>query len=645
MVGSEKVTRFQILGRCRASLVGAVLVVSLGLLWGPAATGASRATAGPELAAAATAGAAYTALAPTRLLDTRVLGAALGPHGSTALAVTGGNVPAGATAVAINVTVTDTTAASYLTVYPAGVALPVISNLNWSPGQTVANLVIVPVGSGGEIDFYNDSGSTDLVVDLEGYFAPEPTGSTLGAYLPLTPARIADTRGGSGYPDAGTPLGPGVSLAVQVAGAGGVPATGVSAAILNITVTNTTAAGYLTVFPTGLARPTASNLNWTTGQTLANRVVVPVGSGGQISLYNQTGSSDVVVDVDGYFSSGSVNSSNLTLFSALSPVRILDTRQTNSPLSAAASVNVQVGGTAGIAAGASAVVANVTATDTTANSYLTVYPGAAPPVASDLNWSAGATVPNLTVAALSGSGMLAIYNHAGSVAVVVDVFGYFSPVGSSSTSSTIPSIASANWSGYEVSDGPYTSVAGTFTVPSLASSSTVSAMAEWVGIDGAANSSLIQAGVGESFDPTTNQVLIQPWWEILPAPETPITSVVVAPGDTVTVAIGQSSASMWTIHVTNDTNGQSFTTDQSYSGPLSSAEWIVEAPTVSSSGTVTTLGAYSPNITFTGLQDTGTSLGTTAVVMEQAGEVVSVPSTLTAAGFTVAYGSTQPAAP
>lgn len=639
-------TRFQILGRrCRASLVGAVLVASLGVLGGAAATGASGATAGPELAAAATAGAAYTALVPTRLLDTRVLGAALGPQGSTALAVTGGNVPAGATAVAINVTVTDTTAASYLTVYPAGVALPVISNLNWSPGQTVANLVIVPVGSGGEIDFYNDAGSTDLVVDLEGYFAPEPTGSTLGAYLALTPARIADTRVGSGYPDAGTPLGPGASLAVQVAGVGGVPATGVSAAVLNITVTNPTAAGYLTVFPTGLARPTASNLNWTTGQTLANRVVVPVGSGGQISLYNQTGTTDVVVDVDGYFSSGSVNSSSLSLFSALSPVRVLDTRQTNSPLSAAASVNVQMGGIAGIAAGASAVVANVTATDTTANSYLTVYPGGAPPVASDLNWSVGATVPNLTVAVLSGSGMLAIYNHAGSVAVVVDVFGYFSPVGSSSTSSTIPSIASANWSGYEVGDGPYTSVAGTFTVPSLASSSIDSAMAEWVGIDGAANSSLIQAGVGESFDPTTNEVLIQPWWEILPAPETPITSVAVAPGDTVTVAIGQSSASMWTIEVTNDTNRQSFATDQPYSGPLSSAEWIVEAPTVSSSGTVATLGAYSPNITFTGLQATGTSLGTTAVVMEQAGEVVSVPSALTAAGFTVAYGSTQPAAP
>ncbi|MHB8313648.1 MAG: hypothetical protein ACYDD0_10175, partial [Candidatus Dormibacteria bacterium] len=482
-----------------------MLGAGLALLGGPAPAAAA-ATSGPELAATATAGAAYTALEPTRLLDTRLAGAALGPRGSTSLAVTGGSVPADATAVAVNVTVTDTTAASYLTVYPAGVAAPTISNLNWSPGQTVANLVIVPIGSGGEVEFYNYAGSTDLVVDLEGYFAPELTGSTVGAYLALTPARIADTRVGSGYPEAGTPLGPGASLAVQVAGVGGVPATGVSAALLNVTVSNPAAAGYLTVFPTGLARPTASNLNWIKGQTLANRVVVPVGSGGQISLYNQSGTTNVVVDVDGYFSSGSVSSSNLSLFSALSPVRVLDTRQTNSPLGAAASVTVQMGGVAGIAASASAVVANVTATDTTAASYLTVYPGGPPPLASDLNWSAGETVPNLTVAGLSASGTLAIYNHAGSVAVVVDVFGYFSPVGSGSTSSTTPTIASANWSGYEVGDGPYTSVAGTFTVPDLAPSGTYSAMAEWVGIDGAANSSLIQAGVGESYDPTTNQV-------------------------------------------------------------------------------------------------------------------------------------------
>jgi len=603
------------------------------------------ASAGVELAATTTVGGAYTALVPTRLLDTRTSGSALGPEQTTALAVVGGSVPADATAVALNVTATDTTAASFLTAYPDGAALPVVSNLNWAAGETVANLVIVPIGSGGEVEFYNHAGSTDLVVDLEGFFAPEPDGSTLGAYLGLTPARIADTRVGSGYPDAGTALGPGATLSVQVAGMGGVPATGAAAVLLNVTATDTTAGGYLTVFPAGTAVPTASNLNWTAGQTVANRVVVPVGSGGQVSLYNSSGSTAVVVDVDGYFSAGALNNSGLSLFTPLSPVRILDTRATGSALAAGGSINVQVSGIAGIATDASAVVANVTATDTTGTSYLTVYPGGALPVASDLNWSPGQTVPNLTVAALSGSGALTIFNYAGSVAVLVDAFGYFSPLGSGTSSAPGPSIASANWSGYELGDGPYTSIAGTFTVPDLAPSSTATAMAEWAGIDGADNSSLIQAGVGETYDPSSNLVQIQAWWEILPAPETPITTLTVVPGDTVTVAIAQVTATTWAIRVSDDTNGESFTTEQTYGGPLASAEWIVEAPTVSSSGTIATLGVYSPAITFTGLQAGGNSLSTTAVVMEQGGVVVSVPSALASAGFAVAYGSTPPPAP
>ena len=634
-------TRRRFAGGYAAALLG----VGLALASGPGVAAAPPSTAGAERAASATTGAAYSALAPTRLLDTRVSGGALGPQGTTSLTVTGGSVPADATAVALNVTVTDTTAASYLSVYPAGGALPVISNLNWTLGQTVANLVVVPVGSGGQVDLYNHAGSTEVVVDLEGFFAPEMAGSTLGTYLALAPARIADTRVASGYPDAGMIMAPGGTLDVQVTGAGGVPTTGVAAVLLNVTVTNTTAAGYLAVFPAGLGRPVASNMNWSTGETVANRVLVPVGSGGQISLYNQLGNTDVVVDVNGYFSSGSLTGGNPTLFTAVSPLRVLDTRQTGSALGAAATVTAQMAGLDGIAADATAVVANVTVTDTTASSYLTIYPGGVLPVASDLNWSAGDTVPNLAMATLSGSGTISIYNKAGSTNVIVDAFGYFSPI--PSTTATLPttSIASANWSGYELGDGPYTSVTGTFTVPDLAASGTATATAEWVGIDGATNTALIQAGVGETYDPSTNQVAIQAWWEILPAPETPITTIVVSPGDTVTVSIGQLSGTTWLIRVTDDTKGQSFSIDQVYTGPLSSAEWIVEAPTISSTGTVATLGDYSPDVTFSGLGLSGSSLGTIAVIMEQGGFIVSVPSALTTSGFAVAYGSTAPAPP
>ena len=166
----------------------------------------------PIVGATDTTGGAYTPLQPTRLLDTRVAGEApsLTPGGSLSLPVVGtfGSVtmPPGATAVALNVTTTKTTAPSFLTVFPTGVSRPEISNLNWSAGDTVSNLVIVGVGAGGAVSFYNDAGTTDLVVDLEGYFAPEGGGSTAGSYVPLTPARITDTRPGSGEPNAGSTL-------------------------------------------------------------------------------------------------------------------------------------------------------------------------------------------------------------------------------------------------------------------------------------------------------------------------------------------------------------------------------------------------------------------------------------------------------
>ncbi len=374
----------------------------------------------------ATTGSAYTALAPKRLLDTRTTGAALGPNASLNLTVTGGSVPSDATAVALNLTATNTTATSYLSVYPAGEARPVVSNLNWTQGETVPNLVIVPVGSNGQVTIYNYTGNTNVVVDLEGYFAPETTGSTAGSYVPLTPARITDTRSGSTYPNAGNTLAAGGSLNVQVTGEGGVPSSGVTGAILNVTVTGTTAAGYLTAYPEGATRPLASNLNWGAGETVANRVVVPVSSTGMITLYNYSGSTDVVVDVSGYFTNGSSTPANASLYNPITPIRVLDTRTTGTPLSGGATLAVPMAGIDGIASNATAVVTNVTAANTTAASFFTVYPGGTRPTVSDVNWMAGQTVPNLTVATLGSTGSISIYNHAGSAAVIVDAVGYFS---------------------------------------------------------------------------------------------------------------------------------------------------------------------------------------------------------------------------
>jgi hypothetical protein len=169
-------------------------------------------------------------------------------------------------------------------------------------------------------------------------------------------------------------------------------------------------------------------------------------------------------------------------------------------------------------------------------------------------------------------------------------------------------------------------------------------MSEWVGIDGWSNALLIQAGVNESPDPNNpNLFYIQPWWEILPAPSTPITTMSVAVGDQVTVTISQVSGTEWAIALTDNTNGQSFTTDQTYTGPGTSAEWIVEAPTVN--GSQTTLAPYSPEVDFSGLGFTGTQTTLTEVVMVQAAGQVSTPSALDSNGFNVAYGDVAPAAP
>lgn len=379
-----------------------------------------------SLTAAATGGAgdAYTALPPTRILDTRQTGQPLGAGASLDLTVVGGSVPATATAVALNVTVTGTTAGSYLTAYPAGESVPAVSNLNWPPGDTLPAMVIVPVGAAGQVAFRNAQGETQLIVDLEGYFAPgSPDGP--GSYVPLSPARLCDTRPGAGYACSGGPVGPGGTLNVQVTGAGGVPASGVSAVLLNVTATGATAASFLTVYPQGSARPTASNLNVAAGQTIANRVLVPVGPSGGVSVFNAAGDTEVIVDVSGYFSEGGAAPSLASLFTPVTPVRLLDTRGTGRTLGPGGVATVTVSGEGGIAADADALVANVTSVDGTAGSYLTVYPGGARPASSDLNWRPGQIASNLTVAALSGAGALSVFNAAGRADVLIDAFGYF----------------------------------------------------------------------------------------------------------------------------------------------------------------------------------------------------------------------------
>jgi hypothetical protein len=371
----------------------------------------------------------YNAVTPVRLLDTRNTGQTLGPNAALNLAIGGvGPVPANATAVVVNVTAVNQTTAGAFRVYPTGGSVPGVSNLNWVPYTTVPNLVTVGLGTSGQITIYNGAGWADAVVDLQGYFAPSSGGSTVGGLVPVVPARITDTRPGSGKANAGLRLGPLQNIDVQVTGAGGIPASGVSAVVLNVTAVDPTAAGFFTVFPKGAVLPNASNLNWLPGVNIPNRVIVPVGTGGQITVHNGEGWADLIVDVNGYFtdSTGGAGAS----FNSLNPSRIVDTRYGtggfNAPLAQGQVMVVTVAGSGGVPANAKAVVLNVTVEGPTAASDLIVWPdGAGMPVASDLNFVRGQTIPNLVIVKLSAAGKIDIRNDFGSTSVIVDVAGWF----------------------------------------------------------------------------------------------------------------------------------------------------------------------------------------------------------------------------
>ncbi|HWG72943.1 MAG TPA: hypothetical protein VG184_02685, partial [Acidimicrobiales bacterium] len=379
----------------------------------------------------------YHPLAPARLADTRPgsgqpdAGQTLAPAGTLNVQVTGaGGVPAGATAAVLNVTATNATAPSFFTVYPTGAGRPQASSLNFAAGATTPNLVEVGLGQNGQVSIFNHAGTADAIVDVEGYVAPG--GEPAGRYNALSPARISDTRAGSGEPNAGQTLGPAGTIAVQVDGAGAVPPSGVSAVVLNVTATDTTASGFLTAYPDGTTRPLASNLNFTAGQTVPNRVIVPVGTDGKIDLYNHAGTTDAVVDVSGWYTNTTNQAAPGAEFLPSGPTRLADTRagsgepDTEQTLGAGQSITVPVSGTGGVPAGVTAVVLNVTVTDTTGRSYLTVYPtGQTRPLASDLNWVAGNTRANLAVVRPGPDGTITIYNNSSSTNVIVDVTGYY----------------------------------------------------------------------------------------------------------------------------------------------------------------------------------------------------------------------------
>ena len=398
------------------------------------------------------AGGEFFPVTPQRVFDTRDgTGGRTGalPFGQgvdvTVAGVAG--VPAtGVLAVALNLTVDQPNQAGYLTAYPTGTAAPVASNVNFTPGNPVANFVVVGVGTGGKVSISPGpplpNAQTHIIVDVVGYYATSSV-TTHGSRLrPLTPTRVLDSRNGTGGVTG--PLGSNAQFDIKLRGVGGVPDdASVTAVILNLTGTEAARTTYVQATPTGTVG-TTSSLNLLPGQNKANLAMVPLSADGRAHFFNLFGPMQLVADVVGYYQKTGTDDESRAgrVVPLASPFRAIETRAAGGgdgvklgpgqqdswdfqPF--VASLRDTAGATVGSVAG---LVLNVTATELsfpalTANQldYMTVFPNDAPgvPNASSLNFGPNENMPNLVVVPLSADGRIGVFNFNGFTHYLGDV--------------------------------------------------------------------------------------------------------------------------------------------------------------------------------------------------------------------------------
>ena len=371
-----------------------------------------------------------TILTPTRVLDTRnTLGGvnrSVKPGETILLQVAGkGGVPAsGVGSVSVKVSVTGGTSSGYITVGD-GVTAPTGSALNYLPGKTVSNLAVSKVDAAGRIAIKNNSsGSVHFVVDVESYSAAGTVQSP-GMFVPTASStRVADTR--LGLKTSKERMGNGTVNKIKVTGVAGIPTSGVSAVTLTVTAVNPTANGYITAYPGGAAVPPTSSLNFMKGVTTPNTITVKVASDGTVDFKSVLpGATDMLVDVAGYYKSGSATQAGS--FVALQPLRAIDTRST-ARVMPGTTVNVSIAKALGKKPSELAgAMVNVTATTGYANGNVVIYPTSSTRTnSSALNWTKGETRANGVFVKPDANGNITLYNSSGgSVHFIVDVQGYF----------------------------------------------------------------------------------------------------------------------------------------------------------------------------------------------------------------------------
>jgi hypothetical protein len=343
----------------------------------------------------------YTALTPSRSFDTRDGGTPVA--GGTVWRHTFTGLPDDTTAVAINLTVTQTTAPGFVSAYPCESDAPEVSNVNFVGADlTVPNFAIVAIGPSHELCFYA-SATTHLLADLSGYFA-----FGLGdGYVPQQPTRVFDTR------TTGTPVQAGGTYVADLS-----PYGARSAAVLNVTVTQPDRPGFVTVYPCDAGTPpTASNLNFTAGQTRPNMVTVRVPADGRVCFYSSAGVHLLADLAGGYSSTSEIG------FAENTPYRVFDTRQppNDTPIPGGIEQLFALG-----VDYIDAVAWNVTATDTQGPGFVGMYPCAGTiPNVSNLNFdAAGQTVANFAIVQPDINGDICLFAPA-TTHLIADEAGYF----------------------------------------------------------------------------------------------------------------------------------------------------------------------------------------------------------------------------
>ena len=392
---------------------------------------------------------AFFALTPCRIADTRSMGGsgltgAFGPPSMAAGATRSFPVPASncqvpstAQAYSLNITVVPPGPMFYLTTWPTGEPIPGVSTLNDLSGGIVANAAIVPAGTDGSIDVFV-SNATDVIIDINGYFAPSTTPQAL-AFYPATPCRIADTRtvGGSGLTGAFGPpeMTAGSTRSFPVAASScEIPSTA-QAYSLNMTVVPPGPMFYMTTWPTGETIPGVSTLDDLSGAILANAAIVPAGTGGAVDVFVYA-ATNLIIDTNGYFAppgrAGALN------FYPLTPCRVADTRTVGgSGLTGAFGPPEMAAGytrsfpvlssSCRVPATAQAYSLNMTVVPPGPMYYLTTWPtGETIPGVSTLNDLSGAILANAAIVPAGTGGAINIFT-SDPTDLIIDINGYFAP--------------------------------------------------------------------------------------------------------------------------------------------------------------------------------------------------------------------------